>query len=243
MANRVAEAITEYERNRANPKGAEGAEELEQEMLKGISTPGCLPLLSNYEGVTKDKTFLNCKSHAFSGTEGIVGLSRWFEKIESVFQISKCVDEDMVKYAVCSLEGRALTWWNGHVHTLGIDAANRIPWNELKNMMNDEYFPTTEIQKIEQELWNLPMKGYDIDGYTDHFYKLAVMCPIMVTPEYKKIERYIWGLPEKVQGNVTSSKLTTIHEAVTMARGLVDQAVQAKATRISDNNKRKWEEQ
>nr|GEX46991.1 reverse transcriptase domain-containing protein [Tanacetum cinerariifolium] len=44
-------------------------------------------------------------------------------------------------------------------------------------------------------------------------------------------------------GNVTSSKPTTIHEAVTMAHGLVDQAVQAKPTRINDINKRKWEEQ
>ncbi|GJX47427.1 hypothetical protein Tco_0272617 [Tanacetum coccineum] len=44
-------------------------------------------------------------------------------------------------------------------------------------------------------------------------------------------------------GNVTSSKPTTIHEAVTMARGLVDQAVRDKAIRISDNNKRKWKDQ
>ncbi|GKB27455.1 hypothetical protein Tco_0866856 [Tanacetum coccineum] len=73
--------------------------------------------------------------------------------------------------------------------------------------------------------------------------ELAVMCPTMVTPEYKKIERYIWGLFEKFQGNVTSSKLTTIHEVVTMAPGLVDQAVWGKAIRISDSNKRKWEEQ
>ncbi|GJW90253.1 hypothetical protein Tco_0167806 [Tanacetum coccineum] len=36
-------------------------------------------------------------------------LSRWFEKLESVFQISKCVDEDRGKYAVCTLPGRTLT--------------------------------------------------------------------------------------------------------------------------------------
>ncbi|GJX47428.1 putative reverse transcriptase domain-containing protein [Tanacetum coccineum] len=137
--------------------------------------------------------------------------------MEPVFLISKCVDEDRVNYAVCTLEGRALTWWNGHIHTLGIDAANRIPWNELKNMMTAEYCPRTEIQNMEQELWNLTMKEDDIDGYTNRFYEIA--------------------------GNVTSSKPTTIHEAVTMARGLVDQAVQDKDIRISDNNKRKWKEQ
>ncbi|GKB42579.1 putative reverse transcriptase domain-containing protein [Tanacetum coccineum] len=137
----------------------------------------------------------------------------WFEKIESVFQISKCIDKDKVKYAIYTLEGRALTWWNCHVHTLGIDATDRISWDNLKTMMTIEYYPRTKIQKIEQELWNLTMKGDDIDGYTNF------------------------------HGNITSSKPATIHEAVIMARGLVDQAVRAKATRISDSNKRKWEEQ
>nr|GEX76239.1 putative reverse transcriptase domain-containing protein [Tanacetum cinerariifolium] len=31
--------------------------------------------------------FLKCKPHTFSGTEGVVGLSHWFEKMETVFNI------------------------------------------------------------------------------------------------------------------------------------------------------------
>ncbi|GJT46089.1 putative reverse transcriptase domain-containing protein [Tanacetum coccineum] len=42
--------------------------------------------------------------------------------------------------------------------------------------------------------------------------------------------------------NVTSSKPTNVHEAICMVRELVDQSVRAKATRISDSNKRKWED-
>ncbi|GKD77874.1 putative reverse transcriptase domain-containing protein [Tanacetum coccineum] len=102
-------------------------------------------------------------------------------------------------------------------------------------MMTAEYCPRTEIQKIEQELWTLSMKGDDIDGYTDRFHELAVMCPTLVTPEYKKIERYVWGLPERIQGNVTSSKPANVHEAICMARELVDQSVRAKATRITES--------
>ncbi|GJY71953.1 putative reverse transcriptase domain-containing protein [Tanacetum coccineum] len=82
-----------------------------------------------------------------------------------------------------------------------------------------------------------------MSSYTNRFHKLAVMCPTLVTPEYKNIERYVWGLPERIQGNVTSSKPANIHEAVTMARGLVDQSVRAKGTRISESNKKRWEDQ
>nr|GEW79831.1 hypothetical protein [Tanacetum cinerariifolium] len=34
--------------------------------------------------------FLKCKPHTFSGTEGVVGLTRWFEKMKTVFNISNC---------------------------------------------------------------------------------------------------------------------------------------------------------
>ncbi|GJR55684.1 hypothetical protein Tco_1406205 [Tanacetum coccineum] len=115
VANRVAEAIAEYKRNKPNPEGAGGS---------GGNAGGDIG--SKVRGCSY-KTFLNCKPHSFNGTEGVVGLSRWFKKMESVFEISKCAEEDKVKYAVCTLEGRALTWWNGNVHSLGINAANQIP--------------------------------------------------------------------------------------------------------------------
>nr|GEX60928.1 reverse transcriptase domain-containing protein [Tanacetum cinerariifolium] len=65
-----------------------------------------------------------------------------------------------------------------------------------------------------------------------------LMCPELVTLERKKIERYIQGLSEKVKANVTSSKLASLHEAINVARELVEQAIQAKAARIRESNKR-----
>ncbi|GKE89697.1 hypothetical protein Tco_1567172, partial [Tanacetum coccineum] len=47
------------------------------------------------------------------GTEGTVGLCQWFEKLEYVFQISDCKERDKVKFETATLQGRALTWWNG----------------------------------------------------------------------------------------------------------------------------------
>ncbi|GJV24265.1 putative reverse transcriptase domain-containing protein [Tanacetum coccineum] len=46
------------------------------------------------------KTFMNGKPHSFKGTEGVVGLKRWFEKMEQVFEICKCAEDDKVKFAI-----------------------------------------------------------------------------------------------------------------------------------------------
>ncbi|GJW99240.1 hypothetical protein Tco_0181048 [Tanacetum coccineum] len=46
----------------------------------------------------------------FHGTEGAVGLTRWFEKLESQFGISNVAEGDRVKFASSTLLDGALTW-------------------------------------------------------------------------------------------------------------------------------------
>ncbi|GJX23721.1 hypothetical protein Tco_0228166 [Tanacetum coccineum] len=67
--------------------------------------------------------FLKCQLLNFKGTEGVAGLSQWFERMKSVFHISNCTVENQVKFATCTLYSVALTWWNTHVKTVGHDAA------------------------------------------------------------------------------------------------------------------------
>ncbi|GKA99117.1 putative reverse transcriptase domain-containing protein [Tanacetum coccineum] len=67
-------------------------------------------------------------------------------------------------------------------------------------MMTTEYCPATEIQRMEQELWTLTLKGDDIEAYNNRFHELALMCHELVPTEKKKIERYIRGFPERIKG-------------------------------------------
>ncbi|GJW94335.1 hypothetical protein Tco_0174007 [Tanacetum coccineum] len=162
------------------------------------------------------KTFMNGKPHSFKGTEGVVGLKRWFEKMEQVFEICKCAEDDKVKFAMCTFEGRALTWWNGNVQTLGLANANQIPWSNVKAMMTTEYCPATEIQRMEQELWTLTLKGDDIEAYNNRFHELALMCHELVPTEKKKIEGvYSWFFLKVSKGNITASTACDLHAAST----------------------------
>ncbi|GKG16266.1 hypothetical protein Tco_0358589, partial [Tanacetum coccineum] len=72
-----------------------------------------------------------CKPHNFSGTEGVVGLTRWFEKMETVFNISNYPPKYQVKYATYTLKNSALTWWNSYKRTIGVEAAYAMNWVEL----------------------------------------------------------------------------------------------------------------
>ncbi|GJU38862.1 hypothetical protein Tco_1191819, partial [Tanacetum coccineum] len=72
--------------------------------------------------------FLKCQPLNFKGTEGVVGLTQWFEKMESVYSISNCTVACQVKFATCTLQGNALTWWNSHVKTTTPEAAHVGYW-------------------------------------------------------------------------------------------------------------------
>ncbi|GJW72198.1 putative reverse transcriptase domain-containing protein [Tanacetum coccineum] len=107
---------------------------------------------------------------------------------------------DRVKFASSTLLDSALTWWN--------------------------YCPRNEVKKMENELWNLKVKGTNLTAYNQCFQELILLCPEMVPNTDRLLECYIEGLPLNIKGNVTSSKLVDLHEAIEMAQGLMYQVVQ-----------------
>nr|GEZ42214.1 putative reverse transcriptase domain-containing protein [Tanacetum cinerariifolium] len=172
VERRVAKAIEEYEKTRANSSNAGGSGSADTGGIVAPEVKGC-----SYN------TFMNCKPHSFNGT-----------------------NDDKVKFAMCTLEGRALTWWNENVQTSGLANVNQIPWSNVKAMMTTEYCPATEIQKMEQELWTLTLKGDDIEAYSNRFYELVLMCPELMPTEKKKIEKV--GLLELVKAIKENEKTT-----------------------------------
>nr|GFA09882.1 putative reverse transcriptase domain-containing protein [Tanacetum cinerariifolium] len=96
-------------------------------------------------------SFMKCGPTQFHGTEGAVGLVRWFEKMENTFEISECAEVRKVKFATATLHGRALTWWNSQVATLGREVANARTWAE----------------RLEDELRHLKLRDMNIAAYTE----------------------------------------------------------------------------
>ncbi|GJX60585.1 putative reverse transcriptase domain-containing protein [Tanacetum coccineum] len=113
--------------------------------------------------------FLKCKPQNFSRTEGVVGLTRWFEKTKTVLNIGNHPSKYQVKYVTCTLQDSALTWSNTRKRTIGVDVAYAMNWAGLMRLMTEVYCPRNEIQKMETELWNLMVKGNDLTAYTQRF--------------------------------------------------------------------------
>ncbi|GKA15718.1 putative reverse transcriptase domain-containing protein [Tanacetum coccineum] len=187
------------------------------------------------------KEFISCQSFYFNGTKGAVGLIRWFERTKLVFSHSNCAEENKVTFATGTLTNDALSWWNAYAQPIGIEHANKIIWTELKRLLTNKYCPQTEVKKMEDEFYNLTVKGNDLKTYVRRFQELAVLCPNMVPNTEKFMEVFIRGLPRSIKGNVTASKPQTLEEAITITQRLMDQrkannSAHGKAYLLRDKN-------
>ncbi|GKE33836.1 hypothetical protein Tco_1453158 [Tanacetum coccineum] len=85
--------------------------------------------------------FMSYQPFYFNGMEGAVGLIRWFRWTKSVFSHSKCAEKNNVKFAINTLTGEALFWWNSFAQPIGIEEAYKITWSEFKRLLIKKYYP------------------------------------------------------------------------------------------------------
>ncbi|GJW82593.1 hypothetical protein Tco_0146568 [Tanacetum coccineum] len=103
--------------------------------------------------------FMSCQPFYFNGTEGTIGLILWFEGTKSVFSRSNYTEDCKVKFATGTLNKYALSWWNSYAKPIGIEQADKIACTELKRLLTNKYCPRTGVRKMEDEFYNLVVKG------------------------------------------------------------------------------------
>ncbi|GJR88071.1 putative reverse transcriptase domain-containing protein [Tanacetum coccineum] len=184
------------------------------------------------------KAFQSCNPKEYDGKGGAIVLTRWIEKMENVIDNSRCAENQKVRYAASSLVNKALTWWDTQVQARGREAAMVMTWNDFKTLMVEEFCPSNEIEKLENEFWNYKMVGANHAAYTDRFHELAKLVPHLVTPESSRIKRYIAGLAPEIRGILRATQPTTIQNAILRAGILTDETVSC-GTLTKGNDKRK----
>nr|GEV11713.1 putative reverse transcriptase domain-containing protein [Tanacetum cinerariifolium] len=152
--------------------------------------------------------FMKYQPLNFKGTEGVVGLTRWIENMESV-----------------------------QIRSLGPDAYS-MTWEVLKKKIKDKYFLQGEIKELEIELWNLKVNGNNVLAYTERFRELTLICTKFVANETEKIDKYVSRLPDNIYGSVKASKPKTLDETIELANDLMDQKLRTYAERQTNTKRK-----
>ncbi|GJY72336.1 reverse transcriptase domain-containing protein [Tanacetum coccineum] len=102
--------------------------------------------------------------------------------------------------------------WNAHAQPMGIEQANQTTWTELERLLTNKYCPLTEIRKMEEELYNLSVKGNDLKPYVRRFQELTTFCLNMVPDNEKLLEAFIRGPQESILRNELATLETTLED-------------------------------
>nr|GEV07958.1 hypothetical protein [Tanacetum cinerariifolium] len=153
--------------------------------------------------------------------------------------VHECTFSSFIKCNPTPFHGRALTWWNSQVATLGLNVAIGKSWGDMKKMMLEEFCSDEEVQRMEDELRSLKLRDTNIAAYTQRFHELVLLCPEAALTEKKKVESYIKGLLENIKEETTSSRPININEVVRDNRNNNHRGIYQDNTRHQQyNNKR-----
>nr|GEU33752.1 reverse transcriptase domain-containing protein [Tanacetum cinerariifolium] len=114
--------------------------------------------------------------------------------------------------------------------------------DRIERLLTNKYRPRTEIKKMEDEFYDLTVKGSDLKTYIRRFQELATLCLNMVPNIEKLMEAFIGGLPKSIEGNVIASKPQNLEDAINIAKRLMDQIIKHNSTQDTNDHKQKFDD-
>ncbi|GKA01555.1 hypothetical protein Tco_0674220 [Tanacetum coccineum] len=180
--------------------------------------------------------FMKCQPLNFKGTEGVVELTQWIEKMETVFRISNCSVENQIKFSTCTLLGNALTWWNSHVE----DSVWSKRYSEWCNENSHDKKPRPRDYTFKE--WVKLKKGHlDISkSVRKNLFRLWVIDQFTeaLDPDKDPLERcldeYNWVFDKEIE------QLADEYEIKILEKGQVLEEIWTKCKRARCKNKDWW---
>ncbi|XP_042939461.1 uncharacterized protein LOC122274490 [Carya illinoinensis] len=128
----------------------------------------------------------------FDGKGTELDADNWLERLEKIFSVISCTEEQKVEFAAYNLADVANGWWKA---TRGfiqqeLGEATPISWNKFKEAFNDRFFPVSIREAKAREFANLKQGTMTVRQYASKFVELSRFAPHLVHTEALKAEKF-----------------------------------------------------
>ncbi|GJW90265.1 hypothetical protein Tco_0167818 [Tanacetum coccineum] len=148
---------------------------IKRKAVKKIVKKQIAEAIEEYEKTRANPGNAGGSGPTITGGMGIVGLRRWTEKVEQVFEICKCAEEDKVMFAASTFKGVDIEAYNNHFHELALMCLDLVP-NEKKKVESNK----TGGKKLPGPMLQLqPKVGFMLEIYQS---SIGATYIIMVVP-------------------------------------------------------------
>ena len=119
----------------------------------------------------------------------------WLDRVNKVYGVMGCTDEQKVLFSSFLMEDRAKDWW---------DAMERrypdgISWDQFQQELIDRFFPQSHKDSKIEEFFRLEQKNMSVSEYEKKFSELVRLVPYIKTYEVLKYKRFLLGLQHRIR--------------------------------------------
>ena len=136
---------------------------------------------------------LGTKPYDGSGDPEVAWL--WLDRVNKVYGVIGCTDEQRVLFSSFLMEDRAKDWW---------DAVERrypdgISWDQFQQEFTDRFFPQSHKDSKIEEFFKLEQKNMSVSEYEKKFSELVRLVPYIQADEFLKCKRFLAGLQPRIR--------------------------------------------
>ena len=119
----------------------------------------------------------------------------WLNRVNKVYRVMGCTDEQRVLFSSFLMEDRAKDWW---------DAVDRrypdgISWHKFQQEFTDRFFPQSHKDSKIKEFFRLEQKNMSISEYKKKFSELVRLAPYIQADEVLKCKRFLARLQHRIK--------------------------------------------
>ena len=119
----------------------------------------------------------------------------WLDRVNNVYGVMGCTDEQRVLFFSFLMEDRAKDWWDS-VERRYLDG---ISWDQFQQEFTDRFFPQSHKDSKIEEFFKLEQKNISVLEYEKKFLELVRLVPYIQADEVLKCKRFLSGLQHRIR--------------------------------------------
>ncbi|CAL9130901.1 unnamed protein product, partial [Musa textilis] len=183
-------------------------QQLQQERNCGAKT-------LNHTG-SRIEQFKKLSPPCFSGEPDPMVAEQWIMRMEKIFDVLDCPDDQKVSFATFMLEGEAEYWWKT-IKRISEARHEHITWKVFVEKFNEKYFPDYIKEQKKIEFLNLIQGNLTVAKYEAKFTELSRFATHITDDESRKIKKFERGLKPTIRSQISVLKLRAYVDVVERA--------------------------
>ena len=160
----------------------------------------------------------------FSGTTEPADAESWLTRVERIFDVMRCTDDERVSFATFLLEGGAYHWWRSVSRRYG----GVISWADFCKEFNVKFFPMVYQDIQASKFFELEQGLMTVEEYENRFIELSRFASYAIQNERDKCKRFEQGLRGNIRTTITAMGHIDFSELVGAAMRVERSLVEAR---------------